>query len=42
MKKNGFTSVLLPSDLPICQLLKRDAGWKVEEDSGKTILLVRR
>jgi type IV secretory pathway VirB2 component (pilin) len=42
MQKNGFTSVLLPSDLPICQLLKRDAGWKVEEDSGKTILLVHR
>jgi hypothetical protein len=42
MKKNGFTSVLLPSELPICQLLKRDPGWKVEEDSGKTILLVRR
>lgn len=42
MKKNGFTSVLLPSDLPICQLLKRDPAWKVEEDSGKTILLVLR
>jgi hypothetical protein len=42
MKKNGFTSVLLPSELPICQLLKRDPAWKVVEDSGKTILLVRR
>jgi type IV secretory pathway VirB2 component (pilin) len=42
MTKNGFTSVLLPSDLPLCQLLKRDAGWRVEEDSGKAILLVRR
>jgi len=42
MQKNGFTSVLLPSELPICQLLKRDPGWRVEEDSGKTILLVRR
>jgi hypothetical protein len=42
MQKNGFTSVLLPTELPICQLLKRDGGWKVEEDSGKTILLVRR
>ena len=42
MKKNGFTSVLLPSELPICQLLKRDPAWKVEEDSGKTILLVLR
>jgi hypothetical protein len=42
MKKNGFTSVLLPTELPVCQLLKRDAGWKVEEDSGKTILLVHR
>jgi hypothetical protein len=42
IKKNGFTSVLLPSELPICQLLKRDPAWKVVEDSGKTILLVRR
>jgi hypothetical protein len=42
MKKNGFTSVLLPSELPICQLLKRDPEWRVEEDSGKTILLVHR
>jgi hypothetical protein len=42
IKKNGFTSVLLQSELPICQLLKRDPGWKVVEDSGKTILLVRR
>jgi hypothetical protein len=42
MKKNGFTSVLLPSELPICQLLKLDPGWKVAEDSGKTILLVHR
>jgi hypothetical protein len=42
MKKNRFTSVLLPSELPICQLLKQDPEWRVEEDSGKTILLVRR
>ncbi len=42
MKKNGFTSVLLPSELPICQLLKLDPEWRVEEDSGKTILLVHR
>jgi len=42
MKKNGFTSVLLPSELPLCQLLKRDPAWKVEQDSGKTILLVHR
>ena len=42
MKKYEFTSVLMPSELPICQLLKRDPGWRVEEDSGKTILLVRR
>jgi len=42
MKKNGFTSVLLPDQQPICQLLKQDPEWKVEEDSGKTILLVRR
>lgn len=42
MKKYGFTSVLLPSELPLCQLLKRDSGWRVEEDSGKTILLVHR
>ncbi|HTB14712.1 MAG TPA: hypothetical protein VK752_24235 [Bryobacteraceae bacterium] len=42
MKKNEFTSVLLPTELPICQLLKRDPEWRVEEDSGKTILLVHR
>jgi type IV secretory pathway VirB2 component (pilin) len=42
MTKNSFTSVLLPTELPLCQLLKRDAGWRVEEDSGKAILLVRR
>jgi hypothetical protein len=42
LEKNGFTSVLLPSELPICQLLKQDPGWRVEEDSGKTILLVHR
>jgi hypothetical protein len=42
MKKNAFTSVLLPVELPICQLLKLDPEWKVEEDSGKTILLVHR
>jgi type IV secretory pathway VirB2 component (pilin) len=42
MNKNGFTAVLLPSELPICQLLKRDPEWKVEEDSGKTIFLVHR
>jgi type IV secretory pathway VirB2 component (pilin) len=42
MKKNGFTSVLLPSELPLCQLLKRDPAWRVEQDGGKTILLVRR
>jgi hypothetical protein len=42
MKKNGFTSVLLPIEVPLCQLLKRDPEWRVEEDSGKTILLVHR
>jgi type IV secretory pathway VirB2 component (pilin) len=42
LTKNGFTSVLLPSDLPLCQLLKRDPGWRVKEDSGRAILLVRR
>jgi hypothetical protein len=42
MKTNGFTSVLLPSEDAICQLLKRDPEWRVEADSGKTILLVRR
>lgn len=42
MKKNGFTSVLLPSEVPLVQLLKRDPEWRVEEDSGKAILLVHR
>jgi hypothetical protein len=41
-QKNGFTSVLLPAELPICELLKHDPEWRVEEDSGKTILLVHR
>jgi hypothetical protein len=42
MKKNEFKSVLLPVDVPVVQLLKRDPEWRVEEDSGKTILLVHR
>ncbi len=42
LEKNGFTSVLLPSETPICQLLKMDPAWRVEEDSGKAILLVHR
>lgn len=42
IQKNGFTRVLLPSEMAICQLLKGDPEWKVEEDNGKTILLVRR
>jgi type IV secretory pathway VirB2 component (pilin) len=42
MTKNEFKSVLLPSEDPICQLLKGDPEWRVEQDSGKTILLVHR
>ncbi|HVO98852.1 MAG TPA: hypothetical protein VMT15_12330 [Bryobacteraceae bacterium] len=42
IRKNEFTSVLLPSELPICQLLKTDPDWRVEQDSGKTIFLVHR
>jgi hypothetical protein len=42
IKKNGFTAVLLPSEMGICQLLKLDPAWRVVEDSGKAILLVRR
>lgn len=42
LDKNGFTGVLLPSEVPLCQLLKQDPGWRVEQDSGKEIFLVRR
>jgi hypothetical protein len=42
VKKNNFESVLLPTEVPLCQLLKRDPGWRVEEDGGRAILLVRR
>ena len=42
LEKNRFTAVLLPSELPICQLLKVDRAWRIAADSGKTILLVRR
>jgi len=42
MQKNGFTAVLLPSEMPLCQLLKQDPEWRVADDGGKTIFLVRR
>lgn len=41
MVKYGFNLVLLQTDLPIVQLLKRSAGWTVIEDNGKQILLRR-
>lgn len=41
LDKYRFTLALLPTDLPIVQLLKTRPDWRVEEDDGKQILLVR-
>ena len=42
VQKYQFTAVLVPVELPISQLLKQRADWRVVEDNGKQILLVRR
>jgi hypothetical protein len=41
MAKYDFNLALLPIDTPISQLLKRSPGWRVVEDDGKHIFLVR-
>ncbi len=42
MTKYDFNLALLPVDLPLSELLKRSAKWRIVEDDGKRILLVRR
>ena len=42
MNKYKFNLALLPVELPIVQLLKQRADWRVVEDDGKHILLVLR
>jgi type IV secretory pathway VirB2 component (pilin) len=42
LAKYDFNLALLPIDLPLSQLLKRSPQWRVVEDDGKHILLVRR
>jgi hypothetical protein len=41
MQKYAFTSALLPVDSALPQLLKMRPDWRVVEDDGKRILLVR-
>ncbi len=42
MDKYRFNLVLLPVDAPLVQLLKISPDWKIREDNGKEILLVRK
>ncbi len=42
MAKYRFDAALLPTDLGIVQILKLQPDWRVVEDDGKRILLVRR
>jgi hypothetical protein len=41
LAKYRFDLALLPTDLAVVQLLKARPDWRVEEDDGKQILLVR-
>jgi hypothetical protein len=41
LTKYGFNLALVPTETPIAQLLKLSADWRVVEDDGKHILLVR-
>ncbi len=41
LAKYRFEVALLPTDLAVVQLLKLQADWRVVEDDGKRILLVR-
>jgi hypothetical protein len=42
MAKYRFDAALLPTELGIVQILKLQPDWRVVEDDGKRILLVRR
>jgi len=42
LAKYSFDAALLPVELPLAQLLKPRADWRIVEDDGKRILLVRR
>jgi hypothetical protein len=42
MAQYNFNLALLPTETPLSQLLKQSPGWRVAEDDGKRILLVRR
>lgn len=41
LAKYGFTAALAPVELPVVQLLKLRSDWRIVEDDGKRILLVR-
>jgi len=41
MTKYDFNLVLLPIESSLCQLLKQSPAWRVVEDDGKQVLLVR-
>jgi hypothetical protein len=42
LSRNEFNVVLSPVEWPLSSLLKREAGWRLVEDDGKSILFVRR
>jgi hypothetical protein len=42
LDKYAFQAVLIPVAMPLAQLLKPDARWRIVEDDGKKILFVRR
>lgn len=42
MNQRAFQVVLLPVDTPLVQLLKQSREWRVTDDDGKQILLVRK
>ena len=41
LDKNGVTSVLIPPDVPLANVLKERSDWKVAYDDGTAILFVR-
>jgi hypothetical protein len=42
MSKYDFNLALLPVESPLSQLLKQSHAWRIAEDDGKRILLIRR
>jgi hypothetical protein len=38
----GFDTVLLPSSWPLVQVLRESTEWRLAEDTGKTVLFLRR